>query len=67
MKYEKLFLEEIPDALDLRAHAEAFRVEYNKLRPHEALAWNQPLDVHTGHADPTTTPHLSQHETLPSP
>ena len=27
LKYEKLFLEEIPDALDLVAHAEAYRVE----------------------------------------
>lgn len=42
LKYERLFLEEIPDALDLVAHAEAYRIEYNTVRPHEALAWNRP-------------------------
>ena len=48
LKYEKLFLEEIPDVLDLVAHAEDYRVEYNTVRPHEALAWNRPLEVHLG-------------------
>ena len=52
LKYEKLFLEEIPDALDLVAHAEAYRIEYNTVRPHEALSWNRPLDVHLGLANP---------------
>lgn len=52
LKYERLFLEEITDVHDLLAHAEAWRVEYNTVRPHEALAWNRPLDVHTGIADP---------------
>ncbi|MEE1820782.1 integrase core domain-containing protein, partial [Streptomyces sp. BE20] len=52
LKYEKLFLEEIPDALDLVRHAEDYRLEYNTVRPHEALAWNRPHDVHTGQADP---------------
>lgn len=51
LKYERLFLEEIPDALDLRTHAEAYRVERNTLRHHAALAWNRPADVHTGPAD----------------
>ncbi|MEU5384478.1 integrase core domain-containing protein [Kitasatospora cineracea] len=52
LKYEKLFLEEIPDALELVRHAEDYRREYNTVRPHEALAWNRPHDVHTGVADP---------------
>jgi transposase InsO family protein len=42
LKYEKLFLEEIPDALDLVRHAEDYRRDYNTVRPHEALAWNRP-------------------------
>lgn len=33
LKYEKPFLQEIPDALDLAAHAEDYRVEYNTVRP----------------------------------
>jgi hypothetical protein len=34
-------------------HAEAYPIEYNTVRPHEALAWNTPYDVHMGLADPT--------------
>ena len=53
LKYERLFLEEIDDVLQLVHHAEAYRAEYNTIRPHEAIAWNRPLDVHLGLADPT--------------
>jgi hypothetical protein len=52
LEYEKLFLKEIPDALDLVAHAQEFRIEYNTVRTHEALSWNRPMDVCTGLADP---------------
>jgi putative transposase len=38
----------------LIAHAEDYRVEYNTVRPHKALAWNQPRDVHLALADPLT-------------
>jgi transposase InsO family protein len=65
LKYEKLFLEEIPDALDLVAHAEDYRVEYNTVRPHEALAWNRPRDVHLGLADPLI-PNFPATEDLPA-
>jgi transposase InsO family protein len=71
LKYQKLFLEEIPDALDLVAHAEDHRLEYNTrldyntVRPHEALAWNRPLDVHPGLADPLT-PNFPETEDLPA-
>jgi putative transposase len=65
LKYEKLFLEEIPDALDLVAHAEDYRVEYNTVRPHEALAWNRPRDVHLGLADPLI-PNFPEAEDLPA-
>ncbi len=60
LKYERLFLEEIPDVLDLIAHAEDYRTDYNTIRPHEALSWNRPVGVHTGLADPTSL-------TLPNP
>jgi putative transposase len=65
LKYERLFLEEIPDALDLAAHVEAYRVEYNTVRPHEALSWNRPRDVHLGHADPAI-PNFPEPQNLPS-
>ena len=52
LKYERLFLEEIDDVRDLTVHAEQYRVDYNTVRPHEALSWNRPHDVHVGLADP---------------
>ena len=33
-------------------HAERYRVDYNTVRPHEALSWNRPHDVHVGLPDP---------------
>ena len=66
LKYERLFLDEIDDALVLAAQTEHYRIEYNQIRPHEALAWNRPRDVHLGHADPTT-PTFQTKEILPIP
>jgi putative transposase len=65
LKYERLFLEEIGDVLELIAHAEAYRTEYNTVRPHEAIAWNRPHDVHTGLADPRT-PNFPEPQNLPA-
>lgn len=65
LKYERLFLEEIPDALDLAAHVEGYRIEYNTVRPHEAIAWNRPIEVHLGHADPKI-PNFPEPQNLPS-
>lgn len=53
LKYERLYLDEIDDAIMLAKHAEHYRIEYNTIRPHEALAWNRPEEVHLGLADPT--------------
>jgi len=52
LKYERLYREQIDDALDLVHEADAFRVEFNTVRPHEALSWNRPFDVHQVLADP---------------
>lgn len=52
LKYERLYRQPIADALDLIREAEAYRIEYNHLRPHEALSWNRPRDVHLGAARP---------------
>ena len=45
--------DEIADAVALAYRAEEYRVEYNTIRPHEAIAWNRPQEVHLGLADPT--------------
>ena len=65
LKYERLFLDDIPDALTLVERAEDYRIEYNEIRPHEAIAWNRPLDVHLGLADPTI-PNFPTPENLPT-
>jgi transposase InsO family protein len=65
LKYERLYREPIDHALDLVREADAFRAEFDTVRPHEALAWNRPLEVHQGLADPTT-PTFQQAEILPT-
>ena len=65
LKYERLFLDQIDDALLLAKRAEEYRIEYNQTRPHEAIAWNRPQEVHLGLADPTT-PTFQAQKTLPT-
>ena len=65
LKYERLYLDEINDALVLAERAEDYRIEYNELRPHEAISWNRPKEVHLGLADPTT-PTFKTKEILPT-
>lgn len=65
LKYERLFLAEIDDAVMLAERAEDYRREYNTVRPHEALAWNRPQEVHLGLADPST-PTFQTREILPT-
>lgn len=65
LKYERLYIDEIDDALMLATHAEEYRQEYNTIRPHEAIAWNRPKEVHLGQADPTT-PTFHTKEILPT-
>lgn len=52
LKYERLYREQIDDALDLVREADAYRTEFNTIRPHEALSWNRPSQVHRGLAAP---------------
>lgn len=65
LKYERLFLDEIDDALQLVERAEDYRIEYNEVRPHEAIAFNRPQEVHLGLADPSI-PTFEQEEILPT-
>ena len=65
LKYERLFLDQIDDAVMLAEQAEAYRVDYNTVRPHEAIAWNRPQEVHLGLADPTI-PTFQTKEILPT-
>ncbi len=65
LKYERLFIDEIDDAVMLAKRAEDYRVEYNTVRPHETLSWNRPHDVHLGLADPSI-PTFQTEKSLPS-
>ena len=64
LKYERLYLHEIADGLDMIEHAEYYRVDHHTNRPHEAMAWNSPQGVHLGSVDPST-PNLPESEDLP--
>ena len=44
LKYEHLYRHEITDGQDLAEHIETFRDQFNRLRPHEALGFDRPLD-----------------------
>ncbi len=52
LKYERLNREDIADMHDLVARGEEHRVEFNTVRPHEALSWNRPRDAYLGLAAP---------------
>ena len=65
LKYERLFIDEIDDAVMLAERAEDYRIEYNQVRPHEAIAWNRPKEVHLGMADPNI-PNFQNQEILPT-
>ena len=66
LKYEWLYRHDINHGPALAEHAEAYRLDYNTVRPHEALAWNRPIEVHLGFADPTV-PNFPEPLILPSP
>ena len=66
LKYERLYREDVTDGPWLAEHADDFRIEFNAVRPHEALCWNRPREVHLGLADPMT-PNFPEPETLPAP
>lgn len=66
LKYERLFIDEINDAVALAERAEDYRLEYNALLPHEAIAWHRPKEVHLGLAD-QRIPTFRNKEILPTP
>ena len=65
LKYERLFLEEIDDVLAVVKHADAYRVEHNTVRPHEAIAWDRPIQIHPGLVGPRI-PTFPETENLPT-
>jgi transposase InsO family protein len=65
LKYEHLYRLEIRDVLELGAACEEFRRFYNDTRPHEAIAFDQPLLRYLAEPDwPPPAPHLSEPESV---
>jgi transposase InsO family protein len=60
VKYERLYREEIATGIDLAVRVDDFMIEYNTVRPHEALDWDRPLDVYL--TDPTLKPNQPESE-----
>ena len=65
LKYERLYRHDITDGPALAEHAHAYRTEFNTIRPHEGIAFNRPIEVYLGHAQPHT-PNFPQDQTLPT-
>lgn len=65
LPYERLCLGEIDDALVLVEWTEDSRIEYNEIRPQEAISLNRPEQVHLGLADPTV-PTFQLEDILPT-
>ena len=65
LKYEHLYRLEIDDGHQLGVEAEAYRQLFNTIRPHQALHWRQPLDVHLEACNDPQTTNSNEPETLP--
>jgi hypothetical protein len=52
LKYEWRYIDEIDDAVMRAKHAEQYRIDYNRIRAHEAIAWTAPGGA-SGPANPT--------------
>ena len=61
LKYEHLYRIEISDGQELQDEIDRYRELYNEVRPHEALDWARPLDVHL---TPPTSYALSEAENV---
>ena len=56
LKYERLYRWDIDDGLDLAGHVAAFIDEYNRIRPHEAIDWQRPLERYLQTPEPSNRP-----------
>jgi len=65
LKYEHLYRLEIDDGHQLGVEAEAYRQLFNTIRPHEALDWQRPLDVHLEACNDQQTTNSNEPELLP--
>jgi putative transposase len=62
LKYERLYRHYIDDGLILADHVADFLDEFNRIRPHEAIDWQRPLERYLQTPEPSnpTNPDLEQ-------
>ena len=65
LKYEHLYRHEIDDGHQLGLQAEIYRLLFNTVRPHQALAGRRPLDVHLDPINDRQTIKSNEPQTLP--
>jgi putative transposase len=65
LKHEHLYRLEIDHGFDLGREVETYRHVFNTIRPHEALDWRRPLDVHLDAINDHQTLKSTEPETLP--
>ncbi|WP_217699361.1 integrase core domain-containing protein, partial [Protofrankia sp. BMG5.30] len=63
LKYEHLYRHEIDTLDDLVREANAYREIFNRVRPHEALGFHRPIEIHH---NPTLKPPTKIGNTQPS-
>ena len=65
LKYEHLYREEIDDGHQLGLEVETYRQLFNRIRPHEGIDMQRPLDVHLKAINDPQTTKSNEPETLP--
>jgi hypothetical protein len=63
LNYEHLYRCEIDTLTDLAHESDAYRQVFNHIRPHEALGFHRPIEVHR---DPSLKPQPKIENTKPS-
>lgn len=56
LKYERLYRHDIADGIDLAAHVDDYVIDFNHIRPHEALDWARPIEAYLSNPNPQTEP-----------
>ena len=53
LKYERLYRHDVDDGLVLGEHITDFLDEFNRIRPHEAIDWQRPLERYLQDPEPS--------------
>ena len=65
LKYEHLYRIDIPDGPTLATEVEAYRQTFNRIRPHQAIGMQRPMDLYLKASTEAPTPTQNEPELLP--